>query len=127
MTNTTNAGQSAIPTETLNTLVVKNTTSPDEKSNGSMNYTLITTVSEILEMNIIKNLRIGYGNEESSKKPKPIHKEIEDSFIDEPTRFIQRHTGFAVLCDAIKLVRLETMEKYSDLRKFFDKWCTNTN
>lgn len=103
MTNTTNAGQSAIPTETLNTLVVKNTTSPDEKSNGSMNYTLITTVSEILEMNIIKNLRIGYGNEESSKKPKPIHKEIEDSFIDEPTRFIQRHTGFAVLCDAIKL------------------------
>ena len=60
MTNTTNAGQSAIPTETLNTLVVKNTTSPDEKSNGSMNYTLITTVSEILEMNIIKNLRIGY-------------------------------------------------------------------
>ena len=103
MTISNSAGQSATPTEKLNTLVVKNTTSPDEKSNGSMNYVLITTVSEILDMNIIKNLRIGYGNEKSSKRKKPIHKEIEDSFVDEPTRFIQRHTGFAVLCDSIKL------------------------
>ena len=103
MSQTNTAGQSATKTETLKTLIVKNTTSPDEKKHGSANYVLICPVSEILNLNIDKNLRIGYGNINSAKKETPIHREIRESFLIDPSRFVQRHTGFVILCDEIIL------------------------
>ena len=98
------AGQSVSKTETLSTLVVKNTTSPTEKNEySSMNYVLICPVTEILSLNIDKNVRIGYGHEDSGKKETAIHQQIRESFRDDPDRFIQRHTGFVVICDEIEV------------------------
>ena len=103
MSNNINADQTANKTETLTAVVVKNTTSPEEKKNGSMHYTIVCSLKEILNLNVFENLRIAYTSEESIKRITPKHKEIYQSFEDAPDRFIQRHSGFTVICNDIKV------------------------
>lgn len=103
MSNNINADQTANKTEKLTAVVVKNTTSPEEKKNGSMHYTVVCSLKEILNLNVFENLRIAYTSEESIKRITPKHKEIYQSFEDAPDRFIQRHSGFTVICNDIKV------------------------
>ena len=104
MSNNINADQTANnQTEKLTAVVVKNTTSPEEKKNGSMHYTIVCALKEILNLNVFENLRIAYTSEESIKRITPKHKEIYQSFEDAPDRFIQRHSGFTVICNDIKV------------------------
>ena len=103
MSNNINADQTANKTEKLTAVVVKNTTSPEEKRNGSMHYTIVCSLKEILTLNVFENLRIAYTADESIKRITPKHKEIYQSFEDAPNRFIQRHSGFTVICDEIKV------------------------
>ena len=103
MSNNINADQTANKTEKLTAVVVKNTTSPEEKKNGSMHYTIVCSLKEILNLNVFENLRIAYTSDESIKRITPKHKEIYQSFEDAPDRFIQRHSGFTVICNDIKV------------------------
>ena len=103
MSNNINADQTANKTEKLTAVVVKNTTSPEEKKNGSMHYTIVCSLKEILNLNDFENLRIAYTSDESIKRITPKHKEIYQSFEDAPDRFIQRHSGFTVICNEIKV------------------------
>tara|TARA_B100000161_G_scaffold120484_1_gene85523 strand:- start:165 stop:1361 length:1197 start_codon:yes stop_codon:yes gene_type:complete len=103
MSNNINADQTANKTEKLTAVVVKNTTSPEEKKNGSMHYTIVCALKEILNLNVFENLRIAYTSDESIKRITPKHKEIYQSFEDAPDRFIQRHSGFTVICNEIKV------------------------
>ena len=103
MSNNINADQTANKTEKLTAVVVKNTTSPEEKKNGSMHYTIVCSLKEILNLNVFENLRIAYTSDESIKRITPKHKEIYQSFEDAPDRFIQRHSGFTVICNEIKV------------------------
>ncbi len=103
MSKHTSAGTAAVKTVNITAVIVKNTTSPEEKSNGSLHYTLVCNIREILNINVFENLRVGYTTEESSKRPTPVHKEVSNSFLDDPSRFIQRHSGFTVVCDDIKV------------------------
>ena len=50
MSNNINADQTANKTEKLTAVVVKNTTSPEEKKNGSMHYTIVCSLKEILNL-----------------------------------------------------------------------------
>ena len=103
MSNNINADQTANKTEKLTAVVVKNTTSPEETKNGSMHYTIVCSLKEILNLNVFENLRIAYTSDESIKRITPKHKEIYQSFEDAPDRFIQRHSGFTVICNEIKV------------------------
>ena len=103
MSSNINADQTANKTEKLTAVVVKNTTSPEEKRNGSMHYTIVCSLKEILTLNVFENLRIAYTADESIKRITPKHKEIYQSFEDAPDRFIQRHSGFTVICNEIKV------------------------
>ena len=103
MSNNINADQTANKTEKLTAVVVKNTTSPEEKKNGSMHYTIVCSLKEILNFNVFENLRVAYTSDESIKRITPKHKEIYQSFEDAPNRFIQRHSGFTVICNDIKV------------------------
>ena len=57
----------------------------------------------ILNLNVFENLRIAFTSDESIKRITPKHKEIYQSFEDAPDRFIQRHSGFTVICNEIKV------------------------
>ena len=103
MSNVTVADQTAKKTEKLTSILVKNTTSPEEKNNGSMHYTIVCSIAEILKLNVFENLRIAYSSEDTKKRITPRHKEISASFEDAPDRFIQRHSGFTVICNEIKV------------------------
>ena len=103
MSSNINADQTANKTEKLTSVVVKNTTSPEEKKNGSMHYTIVCSLKEILNLNVFENLRIAYTSDDSIKRITPKHKEIYQSFEDAPDRFIQRHSGFTVICNDIKV------------------------
>ena len=103
MSNNTMADQTAQKTEKIQSILVKNTTSPEEKSYGSMHYTVVCSVQEILKLNIFENLRIAYSSDETKKRITPRHKDIAASFEDAPTRFIQRHSGFVLTCNDIKV------------------------
>jgi len=87
----------------INVNRVNNTTSREEKEHGSMHYIVSCPMKEIFKINIDANLRDYYGSEDSVKNNTAIHREIRDSFEDNPTRFIQRHTGFTVVCSEIEV------------------------
>ena len=103
MSNKTMADQTANKTEKLTSILVKNTTSPEEKNNGAMHYTIVCSINEILKLNVFENLRVAYSSDETKKRITPRHKEIYSSFEDAPDRFIQRHSGFTVICNEIKV------------------------
>jgi hypothetical protein len=80
---------------------VNETTSPEEKRNNAMHYTITCAMKEVLGFNLDNNLRDFYGSEDSSKNKTTVHKEIKASFEENPSRFIQRNSGFTVVCNGI--------------------------
>ena len=106
MSNDINVDQTTKKTE-IKSVVIKNTTSPEEKRKGSQNWIIICNVKEILKFDLSKNLRISYGDAIGAdgkriKNRNAIHKAIYSSFEDSPERFIQRNSGFTVVCDELK-------------------------
>ena len=102
----TDVDQTTKKTE-IKSVVIKNTTSPEEKRKGSQNWIIICNVKEILKFDLSKNLRISYGDAIGAdgkriKNRNAIHKAIYSSFEDSPERFIQRNSGFTVVCDELK-------------------------
>ena len=79
------------------------TTSPEEKSNNAMHYTVTCPMKEVLGFNHDNNLRDFYGSDDSCKNKTSVHKEIKASFEENPTRFIQRNSGFTVVCSGIEV------------------------
>ena len=82
---------------------LNDTTSPEERVNDSLHYTVTCAMREVLGFNIDSNLRDFYGSEGSSKNKTSIHKEIKASFEDNPSRFIQKNSGFTVVCSEIEI------------------------
>ena len=85
----------------LTTTIIRNTTSFEESQNNSRNFILVCPLKEILDINTEENLRIAYGDKDTAKKITPIHRDIKESFDEAPDRFIQRHSGFTVVCDEL--------------------------
>lgn len=100
------SSQSASKTETFKSVVCKETTSPNEKSNGAKHYTVVTNAYEILHLNTYKNLRSGYEKKKSddvNKTWNSVHKDIESTVLENPTRLIQRSLGSCIICNSIKV------------------------
>jgi hypothetical protein len=102
------ADPTAHVTETITASMVRQTTSKEEVDNNAQNFVLNCPLREIFKINIHENLRIAFTKEESKKNATPIHREIKSSFLDSPDRFIQRHSGFTIVCD--ELVNSEKKE-----------------
>jgi len=77
------------------------TTSKSEAINNAKHYTMVTTVENILPINIRENLRIGYSNVNSAKNVTAVHKDLISSFATDKQRFIQKHSGFTILCEGL--------------------------
>lgn len=100
MSNFERANQNAQNSDTIVTAkVVRNTTSSSEKENNSFNYVLVVPVKEIFKFNVEKNLRIYFGEDDAARNRTPVHKEIYNSFLSDPKTFIQKNSGFTVVCD----------------------------
>lgn len=104
MSNLKIAGQSAPKTESFKAILVKNITSPEEKKNGSSSYFVLIPIREIIGINTIENPRFSYSDEKSTKKATTSsHKKMRESLRESPDRFVQRHSGFEVVCDDLKI------------------------
>ena len=97
------AGQSASKTETFKALLIKQITSPEEKKNNAQSYIAIIPIRDVLGINTEENPRFAYTDDASAKKKTAVHNIIEESLGESPDRFIQRHSGFEVVCDEIKI------------------------
>ena len=97
------AGQSASKTETFKALLIKQITSPEEKKNNAQSYIAIIPIRDVLGINTEENPRFAYTDDASAKKKTAVHNIIEESLGESPDRFIQRHRGFEVVCDEIKI------------------------
>jgi len=95
--STLKAVQSASKTVILNAIRARKITSPDEEYHNSESYSLIVPLKEILNININENLRSEYNRKTQ------VHKDIAESFNENPLRFIQRHSGFVVVCDKVNI------------------------
>ena len=137
-----NARQGASKPDTIVTAkVVRNTTSPSEKANGSMNYVLVLPVKEIFKFDVDENLRIYFGEDDSIKNRTPIHKEIFRSFEEDPQRFVQKNSGFTVVCNSLtndnagdfglsnvtlkNASLINGAQSQGELKKFFDEGHTD--
>jgi hypothetical protein len=95
------ADPTAHVTEIITATMVRQTSSKEEVNNNARNYVINCPLKEILKINVEENLRIAYSKEESKKNKTPIHREMEASFLEAPDRFIQRHSGFTIVCDEL--------------------------
>ena len=53
------------------------------------------------KFDVDENLRIYFGEDDSVKNRTPIHKEIFRSFEEDPQRFVQKNSGFTVVCNSL--------------------------
>ena len=77
--------------------VIRNVTSPAEKSNGVQTMFANLRAREILKIGTADNLR-SYIAEHSATKRNAIHRQIAKTIEDLPDRFINRNSGLTVTC-----------------------------
>jgi hypothetical protein len=82
--------------------LVRNTTSPDEKSVGVQSYVANLPAFEILKLNTRANLR-AYLAEYNPKKRNRVHEAIRKTIDSAPQRFIVRNSGFVVTASEISI------------------------
>ena len=75
--------------------LIRNTTSPDEKSIGVQSYVANTLAPEILKIETKANLR-SYLGEYNPKKRNRVHLAMRRTMDSQPERFIVRNSGFVV-------------------------------
>ncbi|HEY4919863.1 MAG TPA: AIPR family protein, partial [Xanthobacteraceae bacterium] len=82
--------------------LIRNTTSPDEKSIGVQSFVANLAATEILKFNTKDNLR-SYLAEYDARKRNRVHDAIRETIEKEPERFIVRNSGFVITASEIKL------------------------
>jgi hypothetical protein len=92
--------------------LIRNLTSPDEKSNGVQTWFANVSARDILSLGTQDNLR-SYIAEHSPTKRNAVHKQIETTILELPDRFINRNSGITITCtncvvdDAKRVAHLE--------------------
>jgi hypothetical protein len=82
--------------------LIRNTTSPDEKSNGVQSFVVNLPAFEILKFDTKDNLR-AYLAEHNPRKRNRVHDAIRETIDREPSRFIVRNSGFVITASAINV------------------------
>jgi hypothetical protein len=82
--------------------LLRNTTSPDEKSSGVQSFVANLPADEILKLDTKENLR-GYIAEYNPRKRNRVHDAIRNTILTEPERFIVRNSGFVITASAIEV------------------------
>lgn len=77
--------------------LIRNVTSPEEKDNGVQTYVANIPATELKKLGTADNLRT-YIPEHSAKRRNAVHKAIERTIVEEPTRFINRNSGVTIAC-----------------------------
>jgi len=77
--------------------LIRNVTSPEEKDNGVQTYVANIPATELKKLGTEDNLRT-YIPEHSAKRRNAVHKAIERTIAEEPTRFINRNSGVTIAC-----------------------------
>ncbi|MGP1351744.1 MAG: AIPR family protein [Parasphingopyxis sp.] len=77
--------------------LIRNVTSPEEKDNGVQTYVANIPATELKKLGTEDNLRT-YIPEHSAKRRNAVHKAIERTIVEEPTRFINRNSGVTIAC-----------------------------
>lgn len=77
--------------------LIRNVTSPEEKDNRVQTYVANIPASELKKLGTEDNLRT-YIPEHSAKRRNAVHKAIERTIVEEPSRFINRNSGVTIAC-----------------------------
>lgn len=77
--------------------VIRNLTSPAEKANGVQTWFANLNAREIIPIGTRDNLR-SYIAEHSASKRNAVHKQIENTIVEMPDRFINRNSGITITC-----------------------------
>jgi hypothetical protein len=77
--------------------LIRNVTSPEEKENGVQTYVANIPATELKKLGTEDNLRT-YIPEHSAKRRNAVHKAIERTIVEEPSRFINRNSGVTIAC-----------------------------
>jgi hypothetical protein len=95
--------------------LLRNLTSPDEKSNGVQTWFANVSARDILSIGTSDNLRT-YIAEHSPAKRNFVHKQIENTIKELPDRFINRNSGITITCTKCEVDdnrRVATLENAS--------------
>ncbi len=76
---------------------IRNLTSPAEKANGVQTWFANLNAREVLSVGTRDNLR-SYIAEHSASKRNAVHKQIENTIVELPDRFINRNSGITITC-----------------------------
>jgi hypothetical protein len=90
-----NTGKHAPNSVQLSYQLIRNTTSPDEKSIGVQSYVANVPAFEILKVETKVNLR-SYLGEYNPRKRNRVHEAIRRTIDQQPDRFIIRNSGFVI-------------------------------
>jgi hypothetical protein len=82
--------------------LLRNITSPDEKSEGVQSFVGNFPAAEILKLGTKGNLR-GYLAEYNPRKRNRVHDAIRETIISRPERFIVRNSGFVITCSDVEV------------------------
>lgn len=77
--------------------LIRNVTSPEEKESGVQTYFANIPALELTKLGTEDNLRT-YIPEHSAKRRNSVHKAIERTIVEEPSRFINRNSGITIAC-----------------------------
>ncbi len=77
--------------------VIRNLTSPPEKDNGVQTWFANINARAILDIGTSDNLR-SYIAEHSASKRNAVHRQIENTILEMPERFINRNSGVTITC-----------------------------
>jgi hypothetical protein len=81
----------------INYQLIRNVTSSEEKENGVQTYVANLAATELTKIGTEDNLRT-YIPEHSNKRRNAVHKAIERTIVEEPSRFINRNSGVTIAC-----------------------------
>jgi hypothetical protein len=116
---------------TLKYDVIRNLTSAPEKDNGVQTWFANVSAREITELGTRDNLRSYIAEHELSKR-NAVHKQIENTIIEMPDRFINRNSGITITCtnceidDNRKLAKLTNAsiingaQTQGEIKRFFN-------
>ena len=81
--------------------LIRNVTSPEEKSNGVQTYFSNIPAEDIVDIPTTDNLR-DYIAEHNPRKRNAVHRAIETMILTEPDKFINRNAGLTITCSAME-------------------------
>lgn len=81
----------------INYQLIRNVTSSEEKESGVQTYVANLAAIELRKIGTEDNLRT-YIPEHSNKRRNAVHKAIERTIVEEPSRFINRNSGVTISC-----------------------------